>query len=95
MDRVSDKVYHHIDDLLDSLTFEWQSLPEIAAEIDQWDPIDQLNFVEEWPIQEDRLMFLERYVARRTLAPDQLTRYEELKRIIRKNRPIIRALQNS
>ncbi|HET7035038.1 MAG TPA: hypothetical protein VFI42_05085 [Thermomicrobiaceae bacterium] len=36
-----------IDQLLDLLIADWQELPEVAAEIDSWEPIERLDFIEE------------------------------------------------
>lgn len=74
---------------------QWQTLPEVEAEIDEWDWVDQVVFIEEWPIEEDRLTDLERFAAVGAMAPDQLARHEELKRVVARNRPIIRRLQES
>jgi hypothetical protein len=88
-------VHQLIDEMLDQLLFQWRRLPEVAAEIDGWDLLEQLDFIEEWPLEEDRLADLEGYVARRRLTPDQLARFAELQRVIEQNRPIIRRLQAS
>ena len=84
-----------IERLLDHLTWQWQRLPEVEAEIDQRDLLEQVDFIEEWPLEEDRLKRLEQYVAKGALTPEQLARYEELKRLVEQNRPIIRQLQPS
>ena len=92
---VSAAIEQRIDRVLDRLLFRWRRLPEVEAEIDQWDLVDQLDFVEEWPTEENRLADLERLVAQGALTPNQLARYEELQRVIEQNRPIIRRLQES
>ncbi|MDP9374842.1 MAG: hypothetical protein M3Q65_20815 [Chloroflexota bacterium] len=56
---------------------------------------DRLGFVEEWPPGEDRLLRPGRHAAEGAMAPDQLRRHEELKRLVARNRPIIRRLQES
>lgn len=92
MAQVRSQVHQDVDRLLEQSLAAWQSLPEVEAEIDQWDLIEQLDYVEEWPIEEDRLAELEHYAAHGVLTPDQLARHEELKRIVQENRPIIRRL---
>ena len=52
-------------------------------------------FIEEWPIEENRLTALERYASQGALTPDQMARYGELKRVVERNHPIIRRLQES
>lgn len=42
-----------------------------------------------------RLKRLERYAQEGRMTEDQLARYEELKKIVARNRPVIRRLQNS
>lgn len=95
MAQVNETVAEGIDHVLDIALWQWQSLPEVAAEIDEWDLLDQLNFIEEWPIEEDRLLFLERHAADDSMSLEQRARFEELKRIVACNRPIIQRLQNS
>jgi hypothetical protein len=74
---------------------QWGRLPEVEAEIDGWDLLDQLDFIEEWPLEEMRLDQMEEYLTEGALTNEQLARYEELKRVVAANRPIIRRLQNS
>ena len=95
MAQVRNPAYQDIEQLLDLLLWQWQRLPEVEAEIDHWDLLDQLNFIEEWPLEEERLRRLEEYVAKGALTSKQLAGYEELKRLIAQNRPIIRRLQES
>jgi hypothetical protein len=80
---------------LDWSLWQWSRLPQVEAEIDSWDLLDQLHFIEEWPLEEERLLRLERYAAENQLEPEQLTRYAELKRFVARHRPIIRRLQQS
>lgn len=73
----------------------WEELPRVEAEIDNWEQIDQILFIEEWPLEEQRLKRLERYALESRMTEDQLVRYEELKKLVARNRPIIRRLQTS
>lgn len=82
-----------IDKLLDELEYQWARLPEVAAEIDRWEWIDQVVFIEEWPLEEDRLARLEHYATADHLSVKQRKRYEALRRLIAQNRPILRRLQ--
>ncbi len=95
MAQLAKTAQQRVDGLLDMLMYQWQRLPEVEAQIDSWDHLDQLNFIEEWPLEEDRLKRLERYVAEGALTDEQLHRYENLQRLIDRNRPIIRRLQES
>ena len=95
MAQVAQAVSQDIEKLLDLLTWQWERLPEVEAEIDTWDLMEQLNFIEEWPLEEDRLLRLKRYIGEGLLTSEQLTRYNALVQMIAQNRPIIRRLQNS
>jgi hypothetical protein len=91
--QVDETLRQDIERLLDRLTYEWGRLPEVEAEIDQWDQIDQIVFIEEWPLEEDWLARLERYVAGGAVTAKQLAEYEKLKAIVAQNRPIIERLR--
>jgi hypothetical protein len=95
MAQVTHSVQQHIDLILGILEDQWGRLPEVESEIDDWDLLDQLHFIEEWPLEEMRLDQMEEYLTEGALTNEQLARYEELKRIVAANRPIIRRLQNS
>jgi hypothetical protein len=95
MAQVRISVHQDIEKLLDLLLWQWGRLPAVEAEIDTWDLTEQLDFIEEWPLEEMRLRQLEHYVARDALTPEQLARYHDLKQLISKNCPIIRRLQAS
>ncbi len=86
-------VHQRIDLILDILEEQWGRLPNVEATIDEWDLIDQIVFIEEWPLEEQRLDEMEAYVAEDALAKEQMIRCEELKRVVRRNRPIIYRLQ--
>ncbi len=88
-------VQQHIARQLDWSLWQWDRLSEIEAEIDGWDLLDQLDFIEEWPLEEERLLRLEGHAAEGAMTPDQRQRYEDLKRLVAQNRPIIRRLQES
>lgn len=95
MAQVSEAIQAHIDLMLDIATSQWQSLPEVESEIDSWDLLDQLVFIEEWPLEEMRLEQLERHARDGNLLPEQAARYEALKQLVALHRPIIQRLQNS
>lgn len=81
--------------LLDSVYESWTSLPRVAQEIDAWDLLEQIVFIEEWPLVEERLRIIESYLAEGVLSPEQIARYEKLMPIIARNRPLIEQLRNS
>jgi hypothetical protein len=95
MAQVTHSVHQHINLMLGILEDQWGRLPQVEAEIDGWDLLEQLDFIEEWPLEEERLRQIEKHRVEGELTEEQLARYEALKPIIARNRPIIRRLQNS
>lgn len=81
-----------IDPYLDYLFREWNSVPGLAGEWEAWEELDRLDFVLEWPIREDRLGQLEQWAAEGLLTPAQRARYDELLRLVERNRPILNDL---
>ncbi len=84
-----------IDWQLDWSLWQWGRLPEVEVEIDQWDQLDQIHFIEEWPLEEERLLRPERYAANGSFTPEQRERYEQLTRLVARNRPIVQRLRES
>ncbi len=95
MAHVSEKVRRHVRLLLDHSLDQWQRLPQVEAAIDQWDVIDQIVFIEEWPLEEQHLKMLEEYACAGALNPEQVRRFDELKQIVERHRPIIERLQQT
>jgi len=93
--QVASTIHDRINRLLDLSIARWDSLPEVEAEIDGWDLLEQIDFVEEWTLEEERLKRLEGFAAAGLLTPDQDARYEQLKRLVTQNRPIIARLRAS
>ena len=83
-----------IDPYLDYLFAEWQALPEVATEWPEWEDLDQLDFVVEWPIREDRLHQLQGWAAQGLLTPEQQARYDELLQLIACYRPLLDGILN-
>jgi hypothetical protein len=82
------------DRLLERAVAAWASLPDVEAEIGGWDLIDQLVFIEEWPIEEDRLRSLAGHAARGELDGRQARLYAELLRLVERHRPIVDRLRS-
>ena len=81
-----------IDELLERSLHHWSRLPRVAAEIDMWDELEQIDFLMEWPLQEDDLEELAELLASDTPTPDQRRRYADLLQLVDTNRPIVNAL---
>ncbi len=75
--------------------YQWERLPEVEAGIDDWDQLDQILFIEEWPIEEQRLRRLREFADKGVLDKEQRARYEAVKSTVARNRPIIQRLQSS
>ncbi len=82
-----------VDRLLDRALAAWEGLPEVERELGTWDLVDQLVFIEEWPIEEDRLGALAAYAARGELTNEQLARYEHVLYVVERHRPLLERLR--
>lgn len=80
------------EDYLTYLIREWEVVPQIAEEWDTWEDHEQLNFVLEWPISEDRWLELQRWAKQGLLTPAQCARYDSLTALISRYRPVIERL---
>jgi hypothetical protein len=78
-----------IEDYLTYLIGVMDELPEIDAEWDSWDDIEQLDFVVEWDIKRDRLFQLEQWDRLDLLTADQRDRYRRLLDLSNERRPIL------
>ncbi len=78
-----------IDRLLDLAWASWEELPSVASEIDDWTFDDQITYVAEWPLEEDRLAVLEGYEKSDLMTESQLHRHRLLKSLVSENRPIL------
>jgi hypothetical protein len=69
---------NRVDTMLDALLEAWRSLPAVAREIDSWDLIEQIDYIEEWSPKADWLGRLHRMAHDGQLSKSQRPRYEEL-----------------
>jgi hypothetical protein len=67
----------------------WRWLAEIETEFDDWHPDDREAFVVDWPVEDERLEDIEAYYEAGVMTEEQAARYEELKKIVARNRLII------
>jgi hypothetical protein len=81
-----------IDDFLSYLIGEWEAIPELAAEWEEWTPYERSDFVLEWPIREDRLDQLGRYREAGLITPKQHPRYDHLLALVARHRPELERL---
>lgn len=92
MAQLTEETIRRVDHLLFVGKAQWEWLAEVEAKFEDWDPDDQEAFVLEWAIEEERLEDLEEYHRRGAMTEEQTTRYEELKKLVARNRPIIERL---
>ena len=95
MAQVRTDVREQVDRFLDRLFTAWEELPRVAREIDGWDLIEQLDYIEEWGPKEDKLLRLRGLMASPEVTDEQKQRYERLERLVQANRPILERLRAS
>lgn len=95
MAQVATDVQRKVDRLLNDLLVAWEDLPKVAREIDQWDLIEQIDYVEEWAPKEDQAARLRRLIALPDVTKEQRQRYERLGHLMQTNRPILERLRAS
>jgi len=89
MAQLTKETIRRVDHLLFVSKSQWEWLAEVEARFNDWHPDDQEAFVLEWAIEEERLENLEEYHERGAMTEEQTTRYEELKKLVAKNQPIM------
>lgn len=82
-----------IDSTLDWSLEVWSELPEVAEELPSWRPFERLNYLYEWPLEEEKLSELRAYNRDGVLETAQAERFRELEGLVEENRPIIEDLQ--
>jgi len=92
MAQVAPSVQQHIDLLLSGLLERWNELPQVVHTIDDWDVVDQINYMEEWPLVEQRLKILAGYAAEGSMNPDQRRQYDVLLKIVERHRHLVARL---
>ncbi len=95
MAQVVTEVQQRIDWLLDYLTEAWRGLPHAAQDIDQWDLIEQIDYVEEWTPKQDLGAQLRRLMDSPEATEEQRARYQHLEKLMRQHRPILERLRAS
>jgi len=85
----------YIDSLLDYLIDAWKGLPQAGRDIDKWDLIEQIDYVEEWTPKVDLLNRLEGYAADGLLDNQQKLRLAELRHLVGEYQPILTRLRQS
>ena len=95
MAQVDQSLTRRIDDWLDYLLDAWRELPEIERQIDSWDLIEQIDYVEEWGPKESLLASLRHDASLGKMNRDQQSRFTELEGLVERNRSILERLRAS
>lgn len=95
MAQVTEAVHQRIEFLLEDLTSAWRELPTVEREIDAWDLIEQVDYIEEWTPKEELRHQLDRLAEGEALNDEQVGRYRELLQLVAKHRPILDRLRSS
>jgi hypothetical protein len=81
-----------IEDYLNYLIAEWEDIPALAAEWDEWDDSSRLTFVVNWGVPADRLHQLQGWAEQGLLRPEQRARYERLQELVAQHQPTLERL---
>ena len=73
----------------------WEGLIEVEPEIDSWDLIQQIVYIEERPLEEERLKRLAEHARAGGLTQEQCLRYQALPRLVEERKPVIERLRRS
>ena len=93
MAQVATRSQDRVDTHLESLIEGWRNVPKVAREIDRWDLIDQIDYVEEWGAKESLADTLRRDMASPAATPEQCARYDELQRLRREYGPLLERIR--
>lgn len=93
MAKVTAKRSKDIDSTLEWSLRVWRALPEAAEEIEYWTPAERLDFLYEWPLEEQKLAELREYSEKGLMNPLQERRYRTLEEAVAQNRHLIDELQ--
>ena len=76
----------HIDLLLATCERVWSSLPELEKATSRGAPLDDIQFLTEWPLEEDALEQLEEYGSGGAMTEGQHRRWSALRQLVERHR---------
>lgn len=82
-----------IDTTLEHTTRAWAVLPEVADEISGWEPVERIDFIYDWAVEETKLRRLRRQAEDGLMDEAQIGRFRALENLVEQNRPIIEKLK--
>jgi hypothetical protein len=78
-----------IEHYLQYLADQWSSIPQMVEEWDDWDREEQLTFMSDWGVVDDRGAELHRWADEGLLTPKQLRRYQSLQKLVAAQKPVV------
>jgi hypothetical protein len=90
--RTPAELHAWIEDYLNYLIAEWEDIPSLAAEWDDWDHDSQLTFIVNWGVPADRLHQLRGWAEQGLLTPGQRVRYARLEELVAQHQPTLERL---
>ena len=93
--EVESATRERINQWLDRLIVAWRRLPQAEKEIDGWDLIERIDYIEEWNPKEALLDQLRGDAQAGLMDVGQTRRLAELEELVARYRPILTRLQQS
>lgn len=84
-----------IDALLVWLIDAWEELPQVAQEINTWDWVEQVDYIEEWTPKMQLLAQLRNYARTGQLTAKQQSHYAHLEDLVRQYESQLETLRRS
>lgn len=74
------------------LLTEWRDLPCVLEEINDWDPAEAMDYIEEWRFLESQRAAIERVAERGLLTDEQIEKLEHLREFVTEHQPELQRL---
>jgi hypothetical protein len=78
-----------MDGFLDYLLAEWAEVPLLAEEWRTWSTNERLDFAQDWPIREDRLLQVQAAAEAGRLTSKQKQQYRRVQNLAAQHRPLL------
>lgn len=74
---------------------EWRRLPELEAQIGEWEPDEAEALILEFDVEEQRFEDLKKEFGKGTMTENQASRFRRLEKLVAENAPILQRLRDS
>ncbi|HEY7066308.1 MAG TPA: hypothetical protein VII06_32850 [Chloroflexota bacterium] len=81
-----------IDHYLDYLCDQWDGIPAVASEWQEWEDESRQTFLANWAVPRDRLHSLKQWAEQGLLSTAQRARYDVLLELVERQRPTLERL---